>query len=74
MVEVPEKLDLAERSEAEHAMVERGDALYGDLALRGLVDGRAFVHDCSSELSGGAEQDEWNVPDNAICTFAYKNI
>lgn len=41
VAKVPKKLDLAEGAETKHGVVKGGDALDGDLALRGLVDGRA---------------------------------
>lgn len=47
VVEVAEKLDLAEGAETEHGVVEGGDSLYGDLALGGDVErgaGGKYVH------------------------------
>ena len=39
VAEVAEELDFAKGAETEHGMVERSDALDGDLPLRGYVDG-----------------------------------
>ena len=39
MAKVAEELDFAKRTETEHGMVKRGDALDGYFSLRGYVDG-----------------------------------
>jgi hypothetical protein len=41
VAKVAEELDLAEAAQTVHGVVERGDALYRDLALGGLVHGGA---------------------------------
>lgn len=40
VVEVTEQLHFSQGTQAEHAMIERGDLLDGDLLARGLVEGR----------------------------------
>lgn len=56
VAKVAEELDLAESAKTEHVEVEGGDALDGDLALGGDVDGRAVV-DVVGGVSGLAKGD-----------------
>jgi hypothetical protein len=53
VAKVAEELDLAEAAQTVHGVVERGDALYRDLALGGLVHGGAAGVRRGSHSDGG---------------------